>query len=169
MTTPTLTNTLMAFEGNMYIGAAGSGSISTTGMTWAENISELKLPSPGSFGEVEHTLKKHKGQKAYQKGPRDWIISFNISKEYTTTTVDNVTTRSYASDVQMILNALQSRQPIHILLEDFEGGEGPVGDFLLFGSDYGDQDAQIIPVVAKPYAGAPAIKWQKNGVEVALD
>ena len=167
----TLTNTFMAFEGNMYVGAAGSGATSPTGMTLAENVSELKLPAPGSFGEVEHTLKKHKGQKAYLKGQRDWVLNFSVSKEYTVTTVDNVTTKSYAADVQMILNALQSRQPIHILLEDFEGGEGPVGDFLLFGSEYegSGEGAQIIQVTAKPYAGAPAIQWQKNGTEVSLD
>ena len=166
----TLTNTFMAFEGNMYVGAAGSGAISPTGMTLAENVSELKLPAPGSFGEVEHTLKKHGGQKAYLKGQRDWVINFSVSKEYVETTVDNVTTKSYADDVQMILDALQSRKPIHLLLEDFEGGEGPCGDFLLFGSEYdgSGEAAQIVQVTAKPYAGAPAVKWQKNGVEVSI-
>ena len=178
MTTPTLTNTLMGFEGNMYVGAAGSGATSSSGMTLAENVSELKLPAPGSYGEVEHTLKKHKGQKAYQKGMRDWIINFSVSKERVTTTTtssDNppvtTTTTSYAPDVQMILDALHSRTPIHLLLEDFEGGEGPVGDFLLFGSEYSGsgEEAQIVPIVAKPYAGAPAVQWQRNGTVVDFD
>lgn len=164
--TATLTNAMMAFDGDIYFGAAGSDELDVAQLTKGENVQDLKLPAPGSYGEVEHTLKKHRGQKAYLKGVIDWILSFSISKEYT----EAEGVKTYAPDVQLVLNAAKSRLPLHIVLTDSDGGEGPAGDFLIFASEYegSGEAAQIVPVTAKPYAGAAAIKWQKNGTEVTF-
>lgn len=161
------TMTFMAFEGQIYFGEAGSGSVDKSTMTLGENIQELKLPAPGSYGEVEHTLKKHQGAKAYLKGLLDWVLNFSISKEYAEGTDGE---RTYAADVQLVLDAARSRTPIRILLEDYDGGEGPVGDFLIFASEYegSGEAAQVISCTAKPYAGAGAVKWQKNGEEMEI-
>lgn len=161
------TSSMMAFEGEIFFGTAGSDTIDSSQMTQGENVSELKLPAPGSYSEVEHTLKKHGGAKAYIKGLLDWVINFSISKEYTETNG----TRTFAPDVQLVLDAAKSRKPLRILLADYENGEGPVGDFLVFASEYdGSGDAaQIISCTAKPYAGAGAVQWQKNGVTMKLE
>lgn len=162
----TNTTTMMAFEGRIAFGAAGSDELDIDALTEGENVQEMKIPAPGSYGEIEHTLKKHKGQKAYLKGLLDWILTFTMSKEYT----EAAGVRTYAADVQLVLDALRSREPIHIVMADYEGGEGPAGDFLLFGSEYdgSGEAAQVISITAKPFAGAGPVKFQKNGVEATL-
>ena len=153
------TTTLMAFEGKMEVGST-IGTAGDSSLIVAENVSEIKV-NIGSFSEVEHTLKKHGGVKAYLKGLREDQLTFTLSMEYTT----NNGARTLASDVQIIMAALRSRTPIRIRLSDYDGGEGPVGDWLLWGGEAsldGDE-AQQIQVTAKPYAGSDAIKWHVNG------
>ena len=155
------TSTLMAFEGKMEIGST-IGTAGDASLIEAENISEIKV-NIGAYTEIEHTLKKHGGTKADLKGMREDQLTFTLSMEYTQAA--NSTTRTLASDVQIIMTALRSRTPIRIRLSDYAGGEGPVGDWLLWGGETsldGDE-AQQISVTAKPYAGSDAIKWHVDG------
>lgn len=155
------TESMMAWEGVMYVAAYGSTSTSSTSMTLAENVDEIKV-SIGSYGEVEHHLQKHGGQKAYVKGYRDHSITFTLSKEYAASESGG---RVLAEDVKMIMEGIQSTKPVRLLLSDYAGGEGPVGDFLLFGGEMSlsGEEVQKISVTARPYAGSGPIQWQKNG------
>ena len=152
------TSTLMAFEGKMEIGST-IGTAGDASLIEAENVSEIKV-NIGTYTEIEHVLKKHKGAKAYLKGLREDQLTFTLSKEYTGTT-----TRTLAPDVQIVMNALRSRTPIRIRLSDYDGGEGPVGDWVLWGdgTSLDGDEAQQISVTAKPYAGSDAIKWHVDG------
>ncbi|MDO4571484.1 MAG: hypothetical protein Q4D38_13955 [Planctomycetia bacterium] len=156
------TETLMAWEGKMYV-SASSSITAPSEMTEAENVDEIKI-TVGSYGEVEHHLQKHGGKKAFLKGYEDDSFSFVVSKEFVTSDGG----MELAPDVKIIMNGIRSRKPIRILLADTEGGEGPVGDFLLFGGEMSlsGEEAQRISVNAKPYAGSGPIQWQKNGTIV---
>lgn len=154
--TPTYTNPTYAWESELYIAPGGSGRNSLAGAVRAENIKELKV-TPATFSELENTLKKHQGDKAYVKGQRDVQVTFTLSCEYSPGTGDS---REYAPDVQMILDAIAERNHPLCLFSITPYGHGFVGDFLVFGGEVTQDGDEImnIPCTCKPYAGAPPVE-----------
>jgi hypothetical protein len=154
----TYTNPTYAWEGDMFIGDPKGSRQSLAGLLRADNIADLKT-SLGNFTELENTLKKHKGNKAYVKGMQDTIVTFVLSLEYIEGPGG---TRVYAPDVKMILDSMRTRnKPLLIILPRWEHGDGPAGTFEIWGSELpmaGDE-TQKISCTAKPYAGAEPVEW----------
>lgn len=146
------TMSLMAWEGKMYIGAAGSG----TATTECENVDNIKVPI-GARGEVEHHLQKHEGQKTWVPGMVDNSMSFDLSMEYTVT---DGARGSMAADVATIVHALQDGNPVCIKLLDSATGAGTIGDYILIGGEVSrsGEEVQKISVTARPYAGGDGVE-----------
>ena len=142
---------VMGFDGKMYVGPAGSTSISE--MILAECVKDPKYSY--KYDEVDATTRKHGGVKAVAKGILDISVSF---------TLPNV--KSSAPDRALIMASLQSRRtPIAICMLDEEDGEGIFGDFELLGGDKSEEDASIqqFEVEAKPSVAGRPVKWTTDG------
>ena len=143
----------MGFEGDMYIGPAGCTSHTDPQMMLAGSVKDPKYTY--GYSDVDATLRKHRGNKAYQKGILDVIISFTLPNlEH-----DDGTR---PADVALILASLRNRRmPLTIIMLDKDGGEGPIGDFEIFGGDKSEEseNAQEFEIEAKPSVAGRAVDW----------
>ena len=138
----------MGFQGQFYVGPKGSTDPST--MILADTVRNPKYTY--QYGEVDATLRRHAGTKAYMKGLLDVSISFTLP------IMQDESSPSHA----LILASLQSRKmPIAICMLDSEGGEGIIGDFELFGGDKSEEDENLqeFEVSAKPSAAGRKVEW----------
>ena len=143
----------MGFEGDMYIGPAGCTSHTDPQMMLAGSIKDPKYTY--GYSDVDATLRKHRGNKAYQKGILDVIISFTLPNlEH-----DDGTR---PADVALILASLRNRRmPLTIIMLDKTGGEGPIGDFEIFGGEKSEEseNPQTFEIEAKPSVAGRAVAW----------
>ena len=153
-TPPKIAYQTMGFEGDLYIGPAGCTSHTDTQMILAGSIKDPKYTY--GFSDVDATLRKHRGNKAYQKGILDVTISFSLPN-----LIHDDGTRP--ADTALLLEALRSRRmPLTIIMLDREGGEGPIGDFEIFGGEKSEEseNAQMFEIEAKPsVASNRAVDW----------
>jgi len=143
----------MGFEGAFYVGPRGGTSPDAVAMILAECIRNPKLTY--SYSEVDATLRRHQGVKAYQKGLLDVTITFTL-----------VNLKPRTADLALMLNSmLGRRQPITIIMLDEAGGEGIIGDFELFGGDKTeeDEDVQAWEITARPSAAGRKVQWYNGG------
>jgi hypothetical protein len=137
----------MGFEGAFYVGPRGTSTL--TGMILLEDVHSVKYTH--KFDEVEIPTRKHKGNKAYAKGKRDWGVSFTLP-----------VMKPPSPAVALILAALHDRRmPIAICILDEKGGEGPFGDYEIFGGDMSQNDDGIdeMEVEAKPSGVGRPVEW----------
>jgi hypothetical protein len=146
----------MGFEGKMYVGPAGKTSPNDTGMVLADSIKDPQYSY--QYSEVDATLRRNNGRKAYQKGILDVSISFTLPNEVTTGS-------NRTADSQLILNSLRNRhQPITIIMLDHDGGEGLIGDFELFSGDKSEEgeNLQEWTIEAKPSVEGRPVDWYET-------
>ena len=144
----------MGFEGKFYVGP--KGSTSPTGMILADSVRNPKYSY--KYSEVDATLRRHEGVKAYMKGLLDVSISFTLPNLKN----DN---GGRPADTALILESLKSRrQPIAICMLDEESGEGIIGDFELLGGDKSEEDENLQEweVEAKPSASGRKVTWYES-------
>jgi hypothetical protein len=149
---------LIGFEGKMYIGPAGKESPTDTGMILAENIKDPSFTY--GFTDIEATLRRHQGTKAYAKGELDIEITFNMPDV-------KDPDQARAPDTAILLESLKNRKsPITIIMLDETGGEGIIGDFELFSGDKSEEndDQQAFDVTAKPSAAGRGAWWYEPPV-----
>jgi len=142
---------LMGFEGKFYVGPAGSTS--PANMTLADTVRNPKYSY--KFSDVDATLRRHMGIKAYIKGMLDVTVSFTLP------IMINESSASHA----LITNALKSRRmPIAICMISDEDGEGIIGDFEVFGGDKSEEDENLqeFEVECKPSAAGRPVSWYQN-------
>jgi hypothetical protein len=157
MTVTTRDDWTMGFEGKLYVGEPGSIYISE--MILCKNIKDVKI-TPAEFEEIDATLRRHGGNKAYLKGVKDIKISFTLANMITQTTTSEegvITDESedHPEDVKKILEALYSRKKaVTFLAIPKVNGKGLRGDFLVFGKEKteGEDEAQVWECEAKPAA-----------------
>ena len=142
---------LMGFEGKIYVGPAGSRSPDS--MILADSIRNPKYS--WKYSDVDATLRRHQGVKAFIKGMLEVAINF---------TLPNLKNEdgSRPPDIALMLESLKERRkPIAILMIDEEDGEGIVGDFELFGGDKSEEDEnlQAWDIEAKPSAAGKKVQW----------
>jgi len=129
---------VMGFEGQFYVDGV-----------LAESIRNPKYSY--QYSDVDATLRKHKGVKAYAKGMLDISVSF---------TLPNIKPRQ--PDAVIILAALKDRRKtVKIKMLDEEGGEGIEGDFILLGGDKSEEDENVQEweIEAKPAAAGNPVEW----------
>jgi hypothetical protein len=147
----------MGFEGDLYVGPAGCTSPTDPQMMLAGSIKDPKYSY--GYSEVDATLRKHRGNKAYQKGLLDVSVSFTLLNLY-----DDDGKRP--ADVALFLAALRSRRkPLTIIMLDKEGGEGIIGDFEVLSGDKseGSEDAQAWDIECKPsVASSRKVDWYES-------
>jgi hypothetical protein len=150
---------VMGFEGNIYIGPAGSTLHTATGVVLFKNIKDPKIKS--SYEEVDATMRRHRGDKAYLHGMRDIEVSFtmfNIKDIVETINVDGEVTDTEIkrpADVQLAYDAMFTRnKAVTLFLIDKAGGEGFYGDALLFADEKKEESGEVQQweVKAKPSA-----------------
>ncbi|GHT42981.1 hypothetical protein FACS189443_6520 [Planctomycetales bacterium] len=142
----------MNFEGVLYLAPYSSStplvspygnSVNTesetitlaSGVIRAENVRNVKLSY--SDTEVDATLRRHRGNKAYARGMRDFNATLDIAN------VKN-SNGTYPPDVALFLGSLDNRRKMFTaFFLDEELGTGPFGDFLVFFGDGGDGDDDI--------------------------
>lgn len=145
---------LMGFEGEIYIGPPGKSSPKDEGMILADIIRNPKYSL--KYTDVDATLRRHKGTKAYIKGMLDLTINFTLPN------LKKLADKSRSPDVALLLTSLRERRsPLTIIMVDEEGGEGPMGDFELFGGDKSEEDENLQEwqVEAKPSAAGRQVGW----------
>lgn len=144
---------LMGFEGNIYVGPAGKTKPDDEGMMLADSI---RNPKYGwKYTDVDGTLRRHRGVKAYIKGMLDVVVNFTLPN-----LKNDDGTRP--EDVALMLESLKNRRkPITIIMVDEEGGEGIIGDFELFGGDKSEEDEnlQAWEIESKPSAAGRKVGW----------
>jgi hypothetical protein len=161
------------FEGKLYIAPYSSTSPITspyasvtenggftlnTGAILAANIRNPQIHYADT--EIDATLRRHLGNKAYVRGMRD----FNATLELANLKLDNGTR---PPDVALLLSALNDRRKlITAFFIDEELGEGPFGDFLLFFGDGGGEDdgVNMWNITMRPAAFGRALDWHETEV-----
>jgi hypothetical protein len=144
---------LMGFEGKIYVGPAGCTSPTESGMMLADSIRNPKYS--WKYSDVDATLRRHNGVKAFIKGMLEVGINFTLPN------LKN-TDGTRPSDVALMLQSLKERRcPITIIMIDEEDGEGIIGDFELFGGDKSEEDEnlQAWDIEAKPSAAGRKVDW----------
>jgi hypothetical protein len=113
------------------------------------------------YSEVDATLRRHEGAKAYMKGMLEVSISFTLPNEKNTD-------GTRPPDTTLLLKAMRERHyPITIIMVDEANGEGPVGDFELFGGDKSEEDEnlQAWEIDAKPAGAGRKVDWYTTPAE----
>jgi hypothetical protein len=141
----------MDFEGKMYVGA--SGAAAPTDLILAENIRNVKIAY--NDAEVDATLRRHEGNKAYVRGVRDFSVTLDLAN-----IKNDDGTRP--ADIQFFLDSLNNRRKMFTaFFLDEAGGEGPFGDFICFfgdGND-GDEEAGKWSLTLRPAAFGRKVDW----------
>ena len=153
MTADKIAYMTMGFEGDIYVGPAGCTSHTDPQMMLAGSVRNPKYSY--GYSDVDGTLRKHRGSKAYAKGMLDVIISFILPNL-------RHADGTRPADTALILASLRSRRmPITIIMLDIDGGEGPIGDFEIFNGDKSEEDenAQEFEIEAKPSAAGRKVDW----------
>lgn len=122
-------------------------------MILAENIRNVKIAFADA--EVDATLRRHKGNKAYLRGVRDFSAALDLAN-----IKNDDGTRP--ADIQFLLNSRSSRRTMFTaFFLDEENGEGPFGDFIAFFGDGGDGDdeADKWSITLRPAAFGRALDW----------
>jgi hypothetical protein len=146
----------MNFEGKLYIGPAEAQSPTGTGMILAENIRNVQIQY--NDAEVDATLRRHEGNKAYVRGVRDFSATLdlaNIKNEDGTR----------PADIAFLLNARDSRRfMFSAFFLDENNGEGPFGDFIAFfgNGGEGDEDADKWSLTLRPAAFGRKLDWYET-------
>lgn len=134
----------MGHEGRLYLGPAGIVPLpGKTGVVELIHVKDVKYTY--SFGQVDATMRKHRGTKASTKGALEISISFLVENVLIPGVGNAAGTRP--EDVKKILDALFARhKPVSLLMLDQPlalGGTGPCGDFELFPSDKSETDDAV--------------------------
>jgi hypothetical protein len=143
----------MGFEGKFYVGPKGCKSPTDPGVILADSVRNPKYSY--KYGDVDATLRRHMGTKAYMKGMLDVGVSFTLPN-----LKNDDGTRP--ADTALILESMRERrQPLTIIMLDEEGGEGIIGDFELFGGDKSEEDENLQEweIEAKPSAAGRKVEW----------
>jgi hypothetical protein len=148
----------MGFEGKFYVGLYDPDDPCTSQddprMVLAESIRNPKYSY--KFDEVDVTLRKHRGTKAYQKGMLDISLSFSLPN------MNDLPVEQIPADAALILMSLRDRHmPLTIIMLDKEFGEGIIGEFELLGGDKSEEDANVqeFEIEAKPSAAGRKVEW----------
>jgi hypothetical protein len=147
----------MEFEGKMYVGEAGATA--TTGLTLVENVKNVKLSY--SDAEVDATLRRHEGNKAYIRGIRDFSVTLDLANIKN----DNGTR---PADIQFFLSSMENRRYMFsAFFLDENGGEGPFGDFVCFFGDGNDNDEEggKWSLTLRPAGFGRKLGWYKTPAE----
>ncbi|MDR1493140.1 MAG: hypothetical protein LBT05_10515 [Planctomycetaceae bacterium] len=151
-----MTDLFMGFEGKFYVGPSGKESPTASGMILADSVRNPQYT--WQYTDVDATLRRHNGIKAYIKGMLDVSITFTLPNE-------KLASGSRSADAQLILDALRNRHtPITIIMLDVTGGEGLIGDFELFSGDKSEEDENLQEwtIEAKPSAAGRAVSWYET-------
>jgi hypothetical protein len=145
---------VMNFEGKLYVGDPGKENI--TGLILVQNVRNVKISY--NDAEVDATLRRHEGNKAYVRGVRDFSATMDLAN-----IKNDDGTRP--ADIQFFLNSFQSRRKMFsAFFLDEENGEGPCGDFICFFGDGGDGDeeADKWSMTLRPAAFGRKVEWYKT-------
>ena len=145
---------IMNFEGKLYVGA--SGAAAPTALILVENVRNVKLSY--SDAEVDATLRRHEGNKAYVRGVRDFSATMDLAN-----IKNDDGTRP--EDIQFFLDRFHDRRLMFsAFFLDEEGGEGPFGDFICFFGDGGDGDEDLDKwsLTLRPAGFGRKVDWYKT-------
>lgn len=129
---------LMGFEGYIYVGEAGSETL-----TEDKRVTNLRCGH--SFSEVDTTIQGNHGHRSYSKGLEDSVMAW-----------DQVIFDEMDEPSALVDRATHNRKyPIALKVIEKESGRGFVGTFNLFGGDTTmTQDGmQATPITARPATG----------------